>query len=396
MNCRRCRTVLPLAMVLLLVFPPHAFARIKLTTLPPRERVEIQLDHAELTLVEEERVVPLVEGLNTVDFSWANTRIDPETLVLRVLGPGDAGANGPVRVLSVSYPPGEQALVWQLHAATAGPARLRISYVLGGIDRHFHYRAVADASERSLSLSLLMRVRNDSSERFDEAGLWPGFGDRLVKPLGVNETKEVLLEVFPEVVLEKRYTADAVEHGYLDRARDQLSVPLHYRLSNTATHGLGSHGLPRGKVRIFQRDSQGVHAFLGEDWATHTMPGDSLALFVGLARDVVVRRIVEQRERQRVAGDLYRMSVVLRYEIENFKEDPVTVVVVERPGVLRDEILGHQPRPAQWRLGEANTLGEPDPGESDAERLYFPVAVNPAVAGGPHVRRLHLLFDNEW
>ena len=54
-----------------------ADARIKLITLPPRERVEVQLDNPGATLVEEERIVPLVKGENQVDFSWANTQIDP-------------------------------------------------------------------------------------------------------------------------------------------------------------------------------------------------------------------------------------------------------------------------------------------------------------------------------
>ena len=56
-------------------------ARIKLITLPVREYVAIEFDHPDVTLVEEERVVPLLKGVNQVDFSFANTHIDPETLV---------------------------------------------------------------------------------------------------------------------------------------------------------------------------------------------------------------------------------------------------------------------------------------------------------------------------
>src|SRR3569832_464319 len=86
------------------------FARVKLITLPVRERVEIQLDNPGATLVEEERIVPLVKGDNQVDFSWANTQIDPNTIVFRVTGPA-AGKKLNVNVLSVSYPPNEAALV---------------------------------------------------------------------------------------------------------------------------------------------------------------------------------------------------------------------------------------------------------------------------------------------
>src|SRR6185369_879446 len=85
-----------------------AEARIKLITLPVRERVEIQLDNATATLVEEERIVPLVKGENQVDFSWANTQIDSQSIVFRVIAPvGEKALD--VKVLSVSYPPNEAA-----------------------------------------------------------------------------------------------------------------------------------------------------------------------------------------------------------------------------------------------------------------------------------------------
>ncbi len=47
----------------------HARAGVKLITLPARERVEIQLDNFNTTLVEEERIVPLAEGVNDVVFA---------------------------------------------------------------------------------------------------------------------------------------------------------------------------------------------------------------------------------------------------------------------------------------------------------------------------------------
>jgi hypothetical protein len=110
-------------------------ARVKLITLPVRERVEVQLDHPQATLVEEERIVPLVQGVNQIDFSWANTRIDPNTIVFRVIGThggsgtgADAAAPGSecdVKVLSVSYPPNESALVWQVASSASGSARVR-------------------------------------------------------------------------------------------------------------------------------------------------------------------------------------------------------------------------------------------------------------------------------
>lgn len=53
--------ILRAAIVACVALPSQAaLARVKLITLPVRQRVEIQLDHAQATLVEEERIVPLV------------------------------------------------------------------------------------------------------------------------------------------------------------------------------------------------------------------------------------------------------------------------------------------------------------------------------------------------
>ena len=54
----RTRWLYPLGVLLLFgAVPPDALARIKLTTLPVRERVEIQLDHPQLCLLYTSRCV---------------------------------------------------------------------------------------------------------------------------------------------------------------------------------------------------------------------------------------------------------------------------------------------------------------------------------------------------
>src|SRR4051812_4333295 len=135
----KLRLTLTLAFAASLTLPVMpAAARVKLITLPVRERVEIQLDHPNSTLVEEERIVPLVKGENQVDFSWANTQIDPNTIVFRVIAPvGEKPLE--VKVLSVSYPPNEAALVWSVGSSDSGSARVKISYLLGNLSKSFNY-----------------------------------------------------------------------------------------------------------------------------------------------------------------------------------------------------------------------------------------------------------------
>src|SRR5436190_12829944 len=209
------------------LLPGMAQARIKLITLPVRERVEIQLDNPSATLVEEERIVPLVKGENQVDFSWANTQIDPETIVFRSLGPAE-GSKIDVKVASVSYPPNEAALVWTVGSSDSGSARVRISYLLGNLSKSFNYRAVASHDETKLTLSQYMRLQNFANEEFGSTNLWAGFGKEFLKPVGLNETKEMLMSKFDNVPVKKSYTCDVQEFGYIDEPQKKLRVPMHY------------------------------------------------------------------------------------------------------------------------------------------------------------------------
>lgn len=402
-------------LIALAALPESAQARIKLITLPVRQRVEIQLEHPSATLVEEERIVPLVAGVNQVDFSWANTQIDPETILFRVLGPAEevagekpaegappAEAKAPldIKVLSVSYPPGEAALVWQVASSGSGGARVRISYLLGNLNKDFHYRAVASRDEKTLTLRQYIRLQNLAGESFGATGIWAGFGPRFFKPIGLNETKEMLVEKAEGVPVEKTYTAAVHEFGWLDQPQQKLLVPMHYVLKNDRDHGLGQAPLPFGKVRIFQEDGQGSTAFLGEDWGQFTPLDDEMRLYVGTAQDIVVKRTIEKNEQRRIAGNLFDREVVVKYEIENFKDQAVTLDLAENIRMLRAEIGADSPRDIQWRLGESTTLqGGPDPEKSSVERVLFHA---PLVARGADgkaekvIHRLHIVLQNEW
>ncbi len=388
-----------LLLLLLAAIPLETMARIKLITLPVRERVEIQLDNAQATLVEEERIVPLIKGVNQVDFSWANTRIDLDSILFRML-PAQSGSQVDAKVLSVSYPPNENALVWSVGADRSGSARVRISYLLGGLDKSFHYRAVATKDESSLRLAQYLRLKNNSNESYAQSQLWVGFGDQLQRPVGLNETKDLLLKRYDQVQVQKRYTVDVNEYGYIQAAKKKLKVPMHYVLKNDAAHGLGQVALPFGKARIFQQDGKGGTTFVGEDWGRFTPRDDEMELYLGVARDIVVKRTIERRERNKISGNLYDYDVVVKYEVENFKEKPVMLDIREQLPKLRAELGLTNRRDVQWKLGRDTTLpAGPDPDKSDADRLLFHVDLAPQNSSGKvqkQVYKLHLVLQNEW
>ena len=58
-----------------------AEGRINVVTLPGRDSVQLTIyNSADLTLVKETRVLTFRKGLNRLEFSWANTLIDPTSV----------------------------------------------------------------------------------------------------------------------------------------------------------------------------------------------------------------------------------------------------------------------------------------------------------------------------
>jgi len=401
--------------VALLALASPAFARIKLTTLPTRERVEIQLDNRDATLVEEERIVTLLQGGNDIDFSWTNTAIDKGTIQFRVVDmPTRAkqaddpapivrpdGQVETIRVITVAYPPGENALVWQVYSEKPVAARVRISYLIGNLGKSFNYRAVAENDESTLTLRTYLRLDNFSGEEFGSSGIWAGFGTYFHREVGLNEAKELLTWKYEGVPVTKTFTFNWWTGQPVPNEPDQRYVEMRYVLTNDTKHKMGQFPLQRGKVRIFQKDARGTEAFLGEDWGAFTPVDDEMKLYLGLARDVVVKRTVEKSERQKVEGNLFHQDIVLRYSIENFKTTPLTLDLVEDMVQLRNSFCAAKDRAVEWEvLREGTTLSEQQTERKEAQTLQLHVPLEAAPKGEakvkPVVATVHLIIRNEW
>jgi hypothetical protein len=356
-----------LAGALLLGAAPAA-ARVKLAALPRRERIDVQLDHGAFTLVEEERVVPLLastpgSGNNFVDFSWANAQVDKDSVLFRPLAVREGDAfrplrDGEVKVVNVAYPPGENALVFEVYAAQACAAKVRVSYVVHSLARSFAYRAVADREERFLDFRSYLVLGNRSGEEFLGAHVWAGFGPRLEASPADGDDVRLLLDRAAKVPIRKAYTFDWYTHGPLSAEKPFASrVLMHYVLRNDERNGLGRFPLPPGKARLFLDDGRGGEAFLGEDWGAPTPLDGELRLFLGEARDVVCTRTIERNERRPVEANLFHQEVRLRYEVENYKDVPVTLAIVEQLNRVAAEYAATPPGDVEWELGDGTTPG---------------------------------------
>jgi len=396
------------SLLLLLAAATPAVARVKLSALPQRERVGIRLDHGRATLVEEERIVPLLpstpeRGNNRVDFSWANTRIDKNSIQFRPLAIREEGRfrpvqDGEISVVNVSYPPNENALVWEVYAKRACALKVRVSYLISNLTRKFAYRALANGDETHLTLRKYLRLSNWSGEDFGDAGVWAGFGPSFLREVAQQRELKLLLQRFERVPVRKTFTFDWYAHGPLDPDKPKASkVLLHYEIENKREKGLGAYPLQPGKVRIFIEDGSGGAAFLGEDWAKLTPIDDELRLYLGEARDVVCTRTIRRNKRHPVHGNLFHQELLIRYEIENFKKEAVTLDIVERVNRLAQQ-FGRRPKgDAEWTAGEETTPAL----EITTERgRAVPVlhATVPAAGDKPekHVFEFHVTIKNLW
>ena len=67
-----------------------AQARVNVVTLPGRDTVQLTVyNAADLTLVKESRLLVFRKGLNKLEFSWANTLIDPTSVEFKSLTHAD-------------------------------------------------------------------------------------------------------------------------------------------------------------------------------------------------------------------------------------------------------------------------------------------------------------------
>jgi hypothetical protein len=65
-------------LLLILAFTSPAFSAVDLVTLPIREGKQLTIYNSEdITMVREHRLLTVKEGVNRIQFSWANTLIDP-------------------------------------------------------------------------------------------------------------------------------------------------------------------------------------------------------------------------------------------------------------------------------------------------------------------------------
>ncbi len=141
-------------------------AKVDLVTLPGRDTVQLTIyNSADLTLVRESRALTLKNGLNKLQFSWANTLIDPTSLEMLPKSQADR-----IDIYDLTFPPRVQNLgLWNVKSSVSGKVPVEITFLTSGITWRAFYMGTLTSDEKTMRLQGYVRVTNNSGEDYENA-----------------------------------------------------------------------------------------------------------------------------------------------------------------------------------------------------------------------------------
>ncbi|MCP4261368.1 MAG: DUF4139 domain-containing protein, partial [Planctomycetes bacterium] len=141
-------------------------AKVDLVTLPTRDTVQLTIyNSADMTLVRESRALTLKGGENKLQFSWANTLIDPTSLEMLPKANADK-----IDIADLTYPPRVRNLgLWNIESGVSGKVPVEISYLTSGLSWRAFYMGTLTEDEETMRLQGYVRVTNNSGEDYENA-----------------------------------------------------------------------------------------------------------------------------------------------------------------------------------------------------------------------------------
>jgi hypothetical protein len=145
---------------------PSAAKNVDVSTIPQRQTVQLTIYNSEdLTLVRETRAITFKKGINPLQFSWANTLIDPTSVDLRFKTHADE-----LELLDTTFPHDKpQMLYWSVRSEMDGDAVVEVTYFTSGITWSADYVCTSDPAEQTMSFEGFVRITNNSGEDYADA-----------------------------------------------------------------------------------------------------------------------------------------------------------------------------------------------------------------------------------
>jgi len=155
-----------ISLLIIVAISPVALAKVDLVTLPSRDNVQLTIyNSADMTLVRESRALTLKEGKNSLQFSWANTLIDPTSLEMLPKASADK-----IDIAELVYPPRVRNLgLWNIESGVSGKVPVEITYLTSGLSWRAFYMGTLTGDEETMRLQGYVRVTNNSGEDYENA-----------------------------------------------------------------------------------------------------------------------------------------------------------------------------------------------------------------------------------
>lgn len=288
------------------------------------------------------------------------------------------------RLILPSLPEGlilKPQLEWLVNSSRDGTQRAEISYLAGLLSWNCNYVALLGKDGEKLDLTGWVTLSNTSGTFFKNAGLKLVAGDvnlvrnqfneglRMAKATMVedqavqqfkqtelfeyklytlqrrtdlknNETKQIELTSASSINSKKIFIYDGLAdqwrswyNNYSYRSQGSFGqqsnpkVGVFVTFRNEEKSGLGIP-LPKGKVRVYQRDDDGKEQFIGEDQIDHTPKDEEVRLYLGNAFDIVGER-VQKDFKSYASGRIVEETIEIT--VRNHKPEPVDIQVYEHP-----------------------------------------------------------------
>ena len=329
-----------------------AQGKVDLVTLPSRDTVQLTIyNSADMTLVRESRALTLRDGRNKLQFSWANTLIDPTSLEMLPKANADK-----IDVAELVYPPRVRNLgLWNIDSGVSGRVPVEITYLTSGLSWRAFYMGTLTEDEKAMRLQGYVRVTNDSGEDYENAqtrlivgkvhildqiaelarrehpygrpGQDPAFGERFDRSSGrggrrakmemetvvlaeaaPSEPKKIAKEGLSEYFLYTIEGTETIPTGWSKRLmsfdvedvpvvnlykfeleRYGSSVVRFLSFKNDKEHELGESPIPGGMLKVYRSaDNAGHLSYAGQSSFKYIPVDEDIELDLGPVANVVV------------------------------------------------------------------------------------------------------------
>ncbi|MCP3852550.1 MAG: hypothetical protein GY694_20325 [Gammaproteobacteria bacterium] len=363
-NLKALEKLLPIFFILLI--PVGVMAQnIDLSTLPSRDSVQLTIYNSEdLTLVRETRQISIKKGKNRLQFSWANTKIDPTSVQIEFLSHPTQMHLG-----NTTFPHKKpQMLYWNINSTTEVLATVEISYFTSGISWKADYSGILSKDGKNIALDSFVTVTNHSGENYENAQVRLVIGkinlvesiDTLVnqsqehynqakqkrqnlrvqkarkmmaRPSGAHKMEAASFVMADGVAEEKEVAKDSLSEYYIftidgtetvlnqwsKRLRsnfaESIAIDTIYRyrpreygralariltFKNDKKSSLGEAPLPKGKIQVYQKNQQGSLTYIAGLPFKYTSIGDKVELNSGVDPDVYFELVNEKNWRDNI------------------------------------------------------------------------------------------------